>query len=231
MRPLSSLCALAADEERVPAQVREMLNKGIWSSTPGRWAVRAALRLHEPQLKPHQRDLLACLRLVRGAATALALVTDAGYESAVRYLSNEYADVAGKVLDGGGGAQDGSTAGSSAAAGAGAARPFSLSLGLLRQLAEMLPPGMVEQAQRCVGAGEWWAQCAHNVLIRARPLLCAALRWRARAATPSLWRSRSSYSSGATTRIFTASFLCAREKALARWPSWWKRAQSWPSWM
>lgn len=94
-----------------------MLAAGRWTATAVRWTVAAADALQaasqpggmagtaqqEPQgaspatSAPADRDLQHALLLVRAAVAALALVSDVGFEAALRHLSKEYFEVAAKV--------------------------------------------------------------------------------------------------------------------------------------
>ena len=157
-----------ADQEaqhaaRVPANVREMLQQGIWSSSPGRWAAAQARQLTHPGQSAQARDLCACLRLMRGAVAALALVSDAGYEAAVRLLSTEYAAAADKVVVQGAANSAGADEDSSASSAI-----FPGAREMLEQVAGLLPADVVEDAQRWVPArGLGHALCTRHTTHRA----------------------------------------------------------------
>lgn len=106
-RPLNPHCLLpaAADLPGLPAEVNRMLEAGGWSAAAVRWTVAVAARLqaavdagrlealHEAAL----HDATSALLLVRAATAALALVSDVGFEAAVRHLSQEFSRVAAKA--------------------------------------------------------------------------------------------------------------------------------------
>lgn len=96
-----------------------MLVAGKWCSTAASWTVAAAAGLQAaasaesaPQggstskwpaagaatgAEAARHDATSALLLVRAAVSSLALVSDVGFEAAVRYLSQEYYHVAAKV--------------------------------------------------------------------------------------------------------------------------------------
>lgn len=89
-----------------------MLRAGRWCGTAVRWTVMAAEALQqqraagegaseaggqEAPAPAHLHDATNALLLVRAAVAALALVSDVGFEAAVRHLSQEYFAVAAKV--------------------------------------------------------------------------------------------------------------------------------------
>ncbi len=81
-----------------------MLRAGGWSATVIRWTRSIAERLQAAVLdglltgnSPVMHDATSALALVRAATAALALVSDVGFEAAVRHLSGEYFTAASKV--------------------------------------------------------------------------------------------------------------------------------------
>lgn len=81
-----------------------MLQLGGWSAAVLRWARAVAEQLQGAVLdgrlgaaSPALHDATTALGLVRAATAALALVSDVGFEAAVRHLSGEYFAAAAKV--------------------------------------------------------------------------------------------------------------------------------------
>lgn len=81
-----------------------MLLAGGWSAAALRWTRSIAERLQAAVLggllsgsSPAMHDATSALGLVRAATAALALVSDVGFEAAVRHLSGEYFTAASKV--------------------------------------------------------------------------------------------------------------------------------------
>lgn len=107
----------------LPAEVLDMLAAGRWTATAVRWTVAAADALRTsahppdgpaaaeaPQTPPAAaasataasepaavHDLQHALLLVKAAVASLALVSDVGFEAALRHLSKEYFAVAAKA--------------------------------------------------------------------------------------------------------------------------------------
>ena len=101
--------SLHADLPGLPQQVVAMLRAGGWSATVIRWTRSIAERLQAAVLdgllagnSPLMYDATSALGLVRAATAALALVSDVGFEAAVRHLSGEYFTAASKVSGSGG---------------------------------------------------------------------------------------------------------------------------------
>ncbi|KAI7838087.1 hypothetical protein COHA_008096 [Chlorella ohadii] len=93
------------DLSGLPQQVVAMLRAGGWSATVIRWTRSIAERLQAAVLdglltgnSPVMHDATSALALVRAATAALALVSDVGFEAAVRHLSGEYFTAASKAV-------------------------------------------------------------------------------------------------------------------------------------
>lgn len=106
----------------LPSEVKGMLAEGRWCSTAVRWTIGVAEELQRraaaevagaavppPGAEPSSssraaaagssghHDALSALVLVRAAVAALALVSDVGFEAAVRHISQEYYSLAARV--------------------------------------------------------------------------------------------------------------------------------------
>ncbi|KAL4856329.1 Endoribonuclease Dicer 1 [Chlorella vulgaris] len=111
------LCEL----EKLPSEVNALLEAGKWCNTAANWTVAAAAGLQaaasaesassagSSSMQPPgtatfaaaaRHDATNALLLVRAAVSSLALVSDVGFEAAVRYLSQEYYHVAAKLAGG-----------------------------------------------------------------------------------------------------------------------------------
>lgn len=91
-----------ADVPGLPAEVVAGLHAGTWSSAAVRWAVGVSDRLQaaagsSAEEAARRHDAAGALLLVRAATAALALVSDVGFEAAVRHLSQEYSAAAARV--------------------------------------------------------------------------------------------------------------------------------------
>ena len=92
------LPAVPAEVAALPAVVRVMLLGGRWCNTAARWTVAGAeAQQAAPRSVAQQQDATHALLLVRAAVAALALISDVGYEAAIRHLSQEFYAVAAKV--------------------------------------------------------------------------------------------------------------------------------------
>lgn len=103
-RPLTLPSPHTADLPGLPQQVVSMLQAGGWSAAALRWTRSIAERLQAAVLdgllggsSPAMHDATSALGLVRAATAALALVSDVGFEAAVRHLSGEFFTAATKV--------------------------------------------------------------------------------------------------------------------------------------
>lgn len=87
----------------LPAEVVAGLRAGTWSGAAVRWTVGVADQLAaaaagaSAEEAAQRHDATGALLLVRAATAALALVSDVGFEAAVRHLSQEYSAAAARV--------------------------------------------------------------------------------------------------------------------------------------
>ena len=96
------LLIIAAESNiSIPQEVKRMLHRGAWCDAPACWGSRAAqvLSLGEGSSSclGRRTDLERCVFLIESANTALAIVSDTGFEAAVRHLSKSFAVVAEQV--------------------------------------------------------------------------------------------------------------------------------------